>query len=125
MWEEHRLLGEHRHPALVGGDEDTGGGVSENPVAEHDPGVVGSQQPGDQGQQRRLACAVRAQDREHIPAGELEVEFGAALGQAGLESKAAHSVPANRRDAEAMTMAAATTISSSDSAMAASGSVSR
>ena len=50
---------------------------------------------------------------------------GAALGQAGLESKAAHSVPANRRDAEAMTMAAATTISSSDSAMAASGSVSR
>ena len=85
--EEHRLLGEHRHPRWWMGTK-TPAAVSVRTLS---PSTIrawsGRSSPAIPGQQRRLACAVRAQDREHIPAGELEVEFGAALGQAGLESR--------------------------------------
>ena len=93
--------------------------------AEFDPAVVGAQQSGDQQQQRGLPCAVGPQHGQHLSVVQREVELRRRAARRGPAPAAAHIGPASRRVAEAITMTAATTISSSESATAASGSVSR
>ena len=68
-------------------------------AVEHDPGGTGSQQPAIRDSSVDLPAPAWPRDREQHPRWRVEVEFGAALGPVGLESKAVHSVPANRRDA--------------------------
>ena len=123
--EQQCLLRQHGDAAVVRGNEDAGTGVGDDPITQGDPAAVGSQQAGDQQQQAGLSGTVGAQDGEYLAVVEAEVELDATLFEAGLHMNAAHSAPDRRRLAEATTMSAATTISSSDSATAASGSVSR
>ncbi len=123
--EEQRLLSKHRDAARVRRDEHPGGGVGDHRVPEFDPAVVGTQQSRDERKKRRLACPVGAQNGEHVSVVEREVELCVALIHPRPKAQPAHIGPARRRDAEAMTMPAATTIRSSESATAASGSVSR
>ena len=123
--EEQRLLGQHGDTARVGGHENPCAGVGDDHSAEFDPAVVGPQQPGDHQQQGGLAYAVGSEHGEHLAVLEREVEFDAALLESGLHPHAAHTGPASRRLAEAITMIAATTMSNNDRATAASGSVSR
>ena len=94
-------------------------------VGQGDPAAVGSQEAGDQQQQGGLAGTVGAEEGEYLAVLEAEVELDVTLFEARLHVNAAHNAPDRRRLAESTTMSAATTISSSDSATAASGSVSR
>ncbi len=87
--------------------------------------MVGPQKPGDHLQQGGLPYAVGTKDGEHLAVVECEVEFHSPPLQAGLHTHAAHTGPARRWLAEAMTMSAATTMSNNERATAASGSVSR
>ena len=123
--EQQRLLSKHRDAPGVRRDEHPCGGVGDHRVPEFDPAVVGAQQSGDERKECRFPCPVGAKNGQHVSVVEREVELCVALIHARPQAQPAHIGPARRRDAEAMTMTAATTIRSSESATAASGSVSR
>ena len=125
MREQQCLLGEQSHTAGMRWDEDPGGGIGENGVAEDYSAGIGRQEPGDQREQRRLTGAIGAQDRQDVTACQLEGEVGVTFGHLRVQFQPAHNGPVSRREAEAITMVAATRISRSDRATAASGSVSR
>ncbi len=117
--EEHRVLAERgdatvvrRHPGPL---------VGQDPAVEGDRAGAGAQVPGDQRQCGRLPGAVRADDGEGLAVSDLEVELDVALGDGGAQHEA-HAL--RLRCARAIT-AIATSISTKESATAASGSLSR
>ena len=126
MREEHRLLGEQGRAPGVCGDENACARVRHDVIADLDAATVGSQEPGDDLQQRGFPDPVGAQDGQHLAVLDRDVDVESALPEQGRHVHAAHgSAPARRRPAEATTITAATAISSSDNATAASASVSR
>ena len=109
-------MGRHEHARV---------GVGDHPAAKLHPALVGSQEPGNQRQQRGFAAAIGPQHGEYLPVGQGQIECDVALVHPGLHAQAAHASPAMRRPPAVITTTAATTMSSSDSAIAAWGSVSR
>ena len=122
--EEPRLLSEHRDPASVRGEPLPGsGGAEQRPVAQLSVTAGRSQEPGQHLQHCGLARTVGAQDRQVLAVGDLERHLDIAGGQLEVQTQA-HRLLVLRAPAAEMTTSATTT-STSESATAASGLVSR
>ena len=66
------LLGQEPHPPAVRRHVHAGAG--QRPVPEPDVSGVGTQQPREHVEQRRLARPVRAEDRQHVTRGDRELD---------------------------------------------------
>ncbi len=124
MREEQRLLGEQHHRSIVRSHGDARRSVGEDATGEFHATRIGAQQTGHHTQQRRLAGSVGAEHRDDLTLRDLEIDVDVACGDPGPHRQA-HSGRSFRREYTATTITTATRISTSDSATAASGSVSR
>jgi hypothetical protein len=74
VWPERVGLEHHSDRALVRRDIDAARRVEDRAVAERDRSIVGSLEPGDAAQRRRLAAAARAEEDEELALLDLEIE---------------------------------------------------
>ena len=124
MREEQWILSQQRHAPGVGGHPTPGSRteVEQHPPVELGPTRVGSNDPGEQTQERRLTGAVRPENRHALgcPQPEVDLEVPVAHGRAHPEAhgwlRAVCARPTTR---------IATATRTSDRATAASGSLSR
>ena len=122
MREQQRLLPEQADAPPVGGHEMTG--VDQNLVVDTEAAAVGFQQSAQQVQQRRFPGSVRADHGEHPPRRYVQDGLVVAGVEGSLPVQSLHDLILPFPYAITMTIPAKIT-SSSDRAMAASGSASR
>ena len=120
--EQQRLLSEQTDAAPVGGHETAG--VDQDLAVDVEAAAVGFQQPAQQVQQRRFPGPVRADHGQYPPRRHVQAGFVVAGIEGSLPVQSLHDLVLPFPYAITMTIPAKIT-SSSDKAMAASGSASR